>query len=266
MAYLRTVLITGGSGGIGFQIARHFVRDGYRVALVALPAAGLELAKQQLIAEFPSANVLTYAINLAADDASDAVYGWAIQHFGHVEVLVNCAGFGSFGFVNDTDMHREADMIKVNVLALHQLTRFFLADMIERDEGHIINIASIAGYQPNPFLATYGATKSFVLNFSQAIEYELRERRSKVRITVVCPTATKNTDFSQAAGMANTNTFDNWLAVTAELVARDTYNGFKQGKVVVIPNIVFRLLHILVKRLPVAWLMRWARSNVKIVD
>lgn len=266
MAYIRTVLITGGSSGIGFQIARYFARDGYRLALVAMPAAELENAKQRLLEEFPKAVVLTYAINLAADDAADAVYGWAIQHFGHVEVLVNCAGFGAFGFVNDTDMHCEAEMIKVNVLALHQLTRFFLADMLERDEGHIINMASIAAYQPNPFLATYGATKSFVLNFSQAIEYELRERRSRVRITVVCPTATTRTGFSAKAGMDGLNTFQNWMTVTPELVARDTYNGFKQGKPVVIPNIIFRLAHILVKRLPVAWLMRWARSNVKIID
>lgn len=263
MANLRTVLITGGSSGIGFQIARHFAREGYRLALVALPSSELECAKQQLYVEFPKAVVHTYAIDLAADDAPDAVYGWAIQHFGHVEVLVNCAGFGTFGFIDEIDLHRESEMIKVNIWALHQLTRFFLADMLERDEGHIINMASIAAYQPNPFIATYGATKSFVLSFSQAIEYELRERQSKVRVMVVCPTAVNHTGFKAAAGMEKTNTFETWMAVSAEAVARDTFNGFKQGKAVVIPNIGLRLLHILVKRLPTAWLMRIARSNVK---
>lgn len=259
----KTVLITGGSSGIGFELAKLFARDGYRLVLAAKPADELNAAREQLVALFPRVDVLIYAIDLTLPDAADAVYGWALQRTSHINVLVNCAGFGSYGHVWELDTHRELEMIQLNVLSLYQLNRLALRDMMEIDEGYIINFSSISAFQPNPLIATYGATKSFVLQFSMALNRELQQSGSNVRITVVCPTSTKNTGFQATAGMSATRTFSSWMTVTPDFVAREAYRAMQQRQTMIIPNRFFHLLHKLVKRLPTSWLMAIAQGELK---
>jgi short-subunit dehydrogenase len=154
-------------------------------------------------------------------------------------------------------------MIQLHVSTLYHLTRLFLRDMIERDRGHIINLSSISALQPSPLLATYAATKSFVLQFSRAINYELKEYDSRVRVTAVCPMATAGTGFQAAAGMLQTNTFETWMTTTPDVVARDIYAALKNKKDFVIPGRGFGLLQRFVRHLPDSVQMRIARKNLQ---
>ncbi len=259
----KTALITGGSSGIGLELAGLFARDGYRLLLVSKPPEELKSAKTQLEQRFPGVDIHTLPIDLATPEAPPRVYDFARQ-LGHpVDVLVNNAGFGSYGFINEVSVEKELQMIQLHVSTLYHLTRLFLRDMIERDRGHIINLSSISALQPSPMLATYAATKSFVLQFSRAINYELKEHGSRVHVTAVCPMATAGTGFQAAAGMERTNTFETWMTTTPPVVARDTYAALKNKKDFVIPGRGFGLLQRFVRHLPDSIQIRIARKNLQ---
>lgn len=258
-----TVLITGGSHGIGLELSRLFARDGHRLLIVSKPLEELERAREQLLSAFPGLELHTLQLDLSLPDSPQQVYDWTRQNQWDVDLLVNNAGFGTYGFINDIDMDKDLSMIRLHVLTLYALTRLFLRDMLARNRGQIVNISSISAYQPNPFLATYGATKSFVLQFSRAIDRELRDKGSKVRVMAVCPSPVKQTGFQSAAGMDKTNTFDNWMVVTPDIVARDIYKGIRAGRSLVIPGLGFGLLHKLIKRLPERWVVAMSKQYLR---
>lgn len=259
----KTVLITGGAGGIGKELAGCFARDGYDIILVDRFLKELEKAKDSLSSVNPAIRIMLMEQDLSLPEAADRVYEFTRDQGVQVNVLVNCAGFGTYGFLHDIDRDRELDMLQLHVLTLYKLTRIYLKEMIGRNEGQIINFSSISAFQPNPFFATYGASKSFVLQFSRALNFELREKKLNVKVMAVCPTAVKGTGFQASAGMERTKTFDSWMAVTAETVACDTYGAMGSGRDVVIPGRGFGLLHCLIRRLPTKWLMRISRSQLK---
>lgn len=259
----RTALITGGSSGIGLELAKLFANDDYQLVLVAKPLEELEKAKETLKAIKPELQILLMQQDLAQPGAAQEVYEFTRKHDLELNVLVNCAGFGTYGFVNEIDMKKEIDMLQLNVSTLYQLTRLYLSEMVERDEGKIINMSSISAFQPSPTFATYGATKSFILQFSRALNYELREQGSNVRVLAVCPTAVRETRFQSAACMEKSNTFNSWMATTADVVARDTYQAMHQGKDMAIPGRGLGLLHSIVNRLPTSWLMKFSRAQLK---
>ena len=259
----RTVLITGGSSGIGLELAKLFAHDEYQLVLVAKPRGELERAKIALQAINPKTQILLKQQDLAQPGAAQEVYEFTQKNDLMVNVLVNCAGFATYGFVNEIDINKELDMLQLNVSTLYQLTRLYLSDMIERDEGKIINMSSISAFQPSPTFATYGASKSFILQFSRALNYELHEQDSKVHVLAVCPTAVKGTGFQSAARMEKTNSFDSWMATTADVVARDTYKAMEQGKDMVIPGRRLGWAHIITNRLPTSWLMKISRAQLK---
>ena len=255
----KTVLITGGSSGIGLELARLFARDGYRLVLVSKPADELEQAKKNLEKEVPGAEIITRAQDLAVPGAAREVHAFTRELALSVDVLVNNAGFGTFGFINDIDEEKELSMIQLHVGTLYHLSRLYLREMVDRNHGRVINLSSVSAFQPNPMLATYGATKSFVLDWSRAVDYEMRERGLDVRVLAVCPPPVKATRFQQAAGMDRSNTFDTWMVQTADIVARDAYRAMQRGKEVVIPGRGMELLQKFVGRLPSSlkiWLSR----------
>ncbi|WP_406657644.1 SDR family NAD(P)-dependent oxidoreductase [Methanolobus sp. ZRKC2] len=258
-----TVLITGGAGGIGMELAKLFASDDYDIVLVDRDLKGLEDSKKALNSVFPEIGIKLVEQNLSLPDSADQVYEFTQANGLDISVLVNCAGFGTYGFVGDIDQEREIDMLQLHVLTLYRMTRLYLKDMIGCNKGQIVNISSISAFQPNPYFATYGASKSFVLNFSRALNFELKERQSNVKVLSVCPTAVKGTGFQVSAGMERARTFGSWMAVTAEVVARDTYTAIQRGKDVVIPGRGFGLLYSLICHLPTKWLMRISRSQLK---
>lgn len=240
-----TVLITGASAGIGLELARCFAADGSKLILVARRRDKLEALAENLRGEH-DAKVRVMTHDLSQPQAPDQLFEQLRDET--VDVLVNNAGFGARGEFAQLDLQRQMDMVQVHVVALTRLARLFLPGMLERNRGGIINVASTAAFQPGPYMAVYYATKAFVLSFSEAIAEEVR--RSKVKISCLCPGPTV-TEFGEVADMSDTKLFSTY-SMTAEAVARASYEGFRKGKVLVIPGKLNRVGTLSVRVMPMA--------------
>ncbi|MEL6864380.1 MAG: SDR family oxidoreductase [Bacteroidota bacterium] len=262
MAATPTVLITGGSSGIGLELAKLFARDNYRLVLVSKPATELQEAQKTLSQAFPDTDIICLQKDLSVEGAAAEVYAFTQEKQWPIDVLVNNAGFGTFGPIIQTDMQHESAMIRLNILCVYQLTRLFLDDMIKRRQGKIMNVASVAAFQPNPHMATYGATKAFVFNFTMALRYELKEKGLPIDVLALCPPQT-HSGFQKAAQMEKANTFDSIFTLQSDEVARNGYRALMQGKARNIPKPWIAFLHKFVRRLPMAWLMYFARDSLR---
>ncbi len=252
---MKTALITGGSSGIGFGLSRKFAKEGYRLLWVSKPEYELAKAKEKILSEFPNAEIYTLAKDLSDQSAAKEVHNWAKQ-IGQVDVLVNNAGFGTYGFLQDIDIHREIDMINLNVLTLYSLTRYFLDDMLKRDQGTIINISSNSSFETVPRLLTYSSTKAFVKHFSRGLSEELKMQGSKVKVITICPAAIRNTGFKKVGKMENVRTFNAGLATTTvEEVVSDIWRAFKKGKSFLITGWRMRWLYPLYGIMPFRMIM-----------
>ena len=256
---MKTVLITGGSSGIGYEMSRHFARDGYRLLWVSRPPQELADARAKLTAEIPGAEIHELAKDLTLDQAAREVFDWTRQYNWQVDVLINNAGFGTYGYNSEIPMEREIDMIRLNVLAVYQLTRLFLDEMKTRDAGTIINISSNSSFQPVPRMNTYASTKAFVTHFSRGLQEELKIRGSKVRIITVCPAAIRDTPFRISGKMERVKTFNGLAFTTAAEVGRDVWKGFRNGKTLIVSGWKMRLLYPIHSLIPFRlqqWLVR----------
>lgn len=223
----RTALITGASAGLGKELAQLFAADKHDVVLVARSKPKLE----ELAHELEGAHGIKAGV-IAADLGDEA----APEHIEEVcktrnlsiEFLVNNAGFGSTGAFLELDLARELQMVDLNVRALLELSHRFAKPMVERKSGRIMNIASTAGFQPGPFMATYYASKAFVVNFSEALAYELKD--SGVTVTCHCPGATA-TEFASTAGNDKSKLFQNSGVADAKEVATHAYKAMMAGDV-----------------------------------
>lgn len=246
---MKTVLITGGSSGIGFELSRLFAQDQYRLLWLAKTEVELQEAAAKIKKEFKDVDLHYRAQDLSISGAAQLVYDWVKKNW-EIDVLVNNAGFGTFGFIQEIAREKELAMLQLNVFAVYELSRFFLSDMLLRNSGNIVNISSNTSLQPVPKMSTYAATKAFVKHFSESLSEELRYQKSKVRITVVCPSAIGNTQFQKNANMQNIRTFNSLLSTSATEVAKDTYRGMKKGKRVVYTGTRLRASLLLQKILP----------------
>lgn len=233
----RTVLITGGSSGIGFELARLFARDRYEIILVAKDADRLAEAQSTLQNEFQVA-VQIIALDLSTPSAATALFDRVRRLDRSVDVLVNNAGFGVYGFFSETDLRAEVDMIAVNVTLLTELTKLFLPAMLRRGQGRILNVASTAAFQPGPLMAVYYASKAYVLSFSCALANETQG--TGVTVTTLCPGPTR-TRFQIRAELTETRLF-NGVVMSAESVAACGYRGLQRGTLVVVPGLWNKLL------------------------
>lgn len=224
MTEKRTALITGASAGLGTEFARLFARDGHDVVLVARSRDKLEaLAAELRAAHGVVAHVV--AADLGRPDGAETVARGTASL--SVDFLVNNAGFGSNGAFVDLELARELEMVQVNCASLIALTHHFGGSMKSRKFGRILNIASTAGFQPGPFMATYYASKSFVISFSEAVAYELRD--SGVTVTCHCPGATA-TEFAKVAGNDKSALFQRKGVATAVDVAKHAYQAMHAGQ------------------------------------
>lgn len=227
---MKIALITGGSSGIGFEISKHFAKHNYKILWVALKEEELKLAKIDLQEVVANVEIESLSLDLSQPDAAQKTYDWIKANKWSVDVLINNAGFGTYGFAKDISLAKETVMIQLNVLNVFKMTRLFLDDMLARDEGTIINISSNTSFQPVPKMAAYAATKSFVKHYSQSLAEEMKALNTKVRIMTVCPAAIKDTQFKKAAKMEKVKTFEGLVATTKEEVAKDVWEGFQSGK------------------------------------
>ena len=237
-AQAQTALITGGSGGIGFQIARVLARKGFDLVLVSRKRDALEAAAGQLEGKY-GVRVHVFAADLRRAEAPQAIFDFLQNENIPIEVLVNNAGFGLLGAFENTKLQREMEMIQVNITALTHLTKLFLPGMIKRKSGRVLNVASTAAFQPGPLMAVYYATKAYVLSFSQALAEELRN--SGVTVTALCPGPTA-TEFASSANVGKSGLFAAFGIAHAEDVAKFGVSAMMHGKRVAIPGIKNKII------------------------
>jgi short-subunit dehydrogenase len=228
----KTALVTGGSTGIGFELAKCFAAHGHDLVLVARHKDTLEAAAGKIEGKY-GVKATTLPFDLSDPESPQKLFDAVNAEGLQVEFLVNNAGFGLGGEFADTDLDKELDMIQVNVTALVHLTKLFLPAMIRRKEGRIMNVGSMAGFQPGPLASIYYATKAFVLSFSESIAEELRN--TGVTVTTLCPGPT-HTEFSERAGTAKTRLFTQSVVASAEDVARYGYAAMMRGQRIAIPG------------------------------
>jgi short-subunit dehydrogenase len=233
-----TCLVTGASSGIGEQIARRLGADGYNLTLVDRDAEPLERVAAEL-RDAHGVEVRTFAADLRNPDSREAAVAQARDGGRRIDVLVNCAGLGTAGPFVDDDAERALELIDINVKALVDLTWLVLPEMIRRDRGAILNVASGAGFQPMPRFAVYAATKAFVLTFSESLTADLMG--SGVSATALCPgpTHTKFTDRAGLVGAESSTPEIFWNS--PDEVAACGVGAMKRGKRIAIPNPIFRL-------------------------
>jgi short-subunit dehydrogenase len=228
-----TVLITGASGGIGYELAKLFAKDHHNSVLVARNGPRLRQIADELQRQF-GITVTTVALDLTEPDAPRALFAQLQSDGIAVDILINNAGYGKFGEFADLPVEESLGQIQLNITALTSLTRLFLGPMLERRSGRIMNVASTAGFQPGPLMAVYYATKAYVISFSEALANELAGKG--VAVTCLCPGATE-TDFAARAGNDKTRLLKNLRPMDAKTVARVGYRGLLKGKTLVIPGL-----------------------------
>lgn len=226
----KTVLITGASGGIGYELAKLFARDQYNLVLVARSGEKLVKFAGELQQMF-GVSAKTVPLDLTAAPAPQFLFDQLRRDGISVDVLVNNAGYGKLGEFAEIPLEESLGQIELNVTALTALTRLFLPAMVERRSGRILNVASTAGFQPGPLMAVYYATKAYVISFSEALANELQH--SGVTVTCLCPGAT-DTGFQGRAGNDESRLFKQVRPMSAHDVARDGYRGMMKGKTLVI--------------------------------
>jgi short-subunit dehydrogenase len=225
----QTVLITGASSGIGYELAKLFARDRHNLMLVARSADKLNQLASELQSQF-GVTAKAIALDLSVAPAAKFLFDQLQREGIGVDILVNNAGFGAFGEFAQMPEAGILGQIHLNVTALTHLTRLFLPPMVARHSGRVMNVASTAAFQPGPLMAVYYATKAYVLSFSEAIANELRG--SGVTVTCFCPGAT-NTNFAKRAGTESSRLFKQIGAMDAATAARDGYRGLMAGKTLV---------------------------------
>ncbi len=242
----RTALITGGSGGIGLELAKLFAADGYSLILVSRTKDALEKIAEDFRKQY-GITVKTIAKDLSRVESCREIYDQTVREGLRIDVLVNNAGAGTWGEFYATDLGRETEIMNLNVVSLVHLTKLFLKDMIQNRQGKILNVASTAAFQAGPLMAVYYASKAFVLSFSEAIANETRG--TGVSVSALCPGPT-DTNFRAAAGMKKSMLFSRHLNLPSEAVARAGYEGMKRGKEIVIPGFKNRLVVQMLRVMP----------------
>lgn len=233
MSETRTcALVTGASGGIGEELARLLAADGRDLVLVARRRDKLEALAAELSAKH-NVRARALASDLARPAAPREIFEELEREGVRVEVLINNAGFGSYGPFVETDLRAELDLLEVNIVALTHLTKLFLPAMVARRRGYVMQVASTAAFQPGPLMAVYYASKAYVLHFSEALANELEG--TGVVVSALCPGPTE-TGFVAAAGMSDSKLFDRG-AMSAREVAEAGYRGLLKGKAIVIPGL-----------------------------
>jgi short-subunit dehydrogenase len=241
-----TALITGASSGIGEILASKLAQDGHDVVLVARNAAKLEALSQKLEAQHGVSTHVVVA-DLADPGAPERIYAEVTAKSLTVDILVNNAGFASTGSFLDLELDGELSMVQVNVMSLIALAHWFGTGMRARGSGRILNIASTAAFQPGPYMATYYATKAFVMAFSLALAHELRG--SGVTVTCHCPGPT-DTEFAERAGILKNRLFQTAKVATAESVADHAYRAMLAGRTLAVHGALNRLGAVGVRLVP----------------
>ena len=217
-------LITGGASGLGFELAKLFAKDGNNLLLVSSNINNLNKAKEELKKEF-NIEIEVLALDLSNPNNFKSVKEFSDSKSMFINNLVNCAGFGDRTDFIEMDIDKQIKMVELNCNAPMYLMHAYLQDMIEAKEGYILNISSIAGFVPGPFMCTYHASKAFLSNISEGIAREIKG--TGVNLTCVCP-GPFDSGFVSKAG--NEYTFSKIKPMSASKVAEISYKALKKHK------------------------------------
>jgi uncharacterized protein len=250
-----TALITGASGGIGKALADKFAQDGHSLVLVARSKEKLEQYAEEY-RRYHGVGVKVIAKDLYNAEVCREIYEELQREQIQVDYLVNNAGFGLWGTFLETDGEDELRMIDLNCKTLTYMTKLFLPGMVERGHGGILNVASMAAFQPGPLMAVYYATKAYVLSLSGAIADELRG--TGVSVTALCPGQTA-TNFVERANLGQSKLFQGKV-MDVKKVADIGYRAFFQGKLTVVPGAFNSVLAFFSQRMPISVSARVARA------
>ena len=239
------VLITGASSGIGRDLSREFAKLKYDVILVARNIERLEKLKNELINEY-KINAEYISMDLTIKENCVELYNKVKD----VDILVNNAGLGDFGIFSQTDLEKDLTIINTNIIAMHTLTKLYLKDMKQKNKGIILNVASIAGFMPGPLMATYYASKNYVVRLSESIREELKKEKSNVKISILCPGPVR-TNFNNVA-----NVKFEISSLSSEYVARYTVKKLLQNKFYIVPGFQIKCAKFFSKIVPTSLLAK----------
>lgn len=244
-------LITGASSGIGKDMAKILNQKGYDLVLVARDMEKLEQTKKELEKSvqneptiennkiekaYKNSKKATNKIEIIQMDLSEEQNCIELANkVKDIEILINNAGFGDCGRFSETDLNKDISMIKTNVIAYHILTKLYLKEMKKKNSGKILNVASIAGFMPGPLMATYYATKNYIVRLSEAIREELKKEKSKVQISILCPGPVE-TNFNKVA-----NVKFSLREANSMQVAKYAIKKLEKGKFYIVPGIDVKL-------------------------
>lgn len=225
------VLLTGASSGIGKDMAKILSKKGYDLVLVARDEEKLNSVRTELEKENSENKIEIISMDLSIEENCKELY----KRVRNVDILINNAGFGDCGDFSKTDLEKEIKMIKTNIVAYHILMKEYLVEMKKRGSGKILNVASIAGFMPGPLMATYYATKAYIVRLSEAVREELKKEKSNIKISILCPGPVE-TNFNNVANvkfkLREANSFD---------VAKYAIKKMEKGKFYIVPGLDVKL-------------------------
>lgn len=234
-------LITGASSGMGRDMAKILSQKGYDLILVARDEKKLEEVKKQLKTE-----TKIVVMDISKEENCKKIY----EENKDIDILINNAGFGDCGHFEETSLDKDIQMIHTNIIAYHILIKLYLKEMIKKDSGKILNVASIAGFMPGPLMTTYYSTKNYVVRFSESIREELRRKKSKVQISILCP-GPVDTNFNKVADVEFA-----LKGLSSEYVAKYAINKFFKGKFYIVPGWKIKLARIGAKLAPASFVAK----------
>lgn len=238
-------LITGASSGIGCDMAKYLATKNCELILVARSKEKLEELQKEL-----SSLVKTKIIVMDLSNEQKLKELYVICKNENIDILINNAGFGLAGEFIDTDLSKEMEMVDLNIKALHILTKLFLKDMVKRNKGYILNVASSAAFQPGPLMATYYATKAYVLHLTEALNEEMRAKKINVYLSTLCP-GPVDTNFNKIA-----NVHFSVKPLSSSCVAKYAIDKMFKKKMVIIPGFKMKLAKFFGRFLPTRTLMK----------
>lgn len=237
-------LITGASSGIGRSFAYLLAQLGYDLILVARRRKKLEAIKKSV-----DVNVEIIDMDISTTFNCHKLYNKVKKE--DIDIVINNAGFGLLGNFTDTSLQKELDMVELNVKTVHTLTKLFLKDFVKKDKGYILNVSSIAAFQPGPLMATYYATKSYVYNLTTAINYELKKQKSNVYVGCLNP-GPVDTEFNKVANVKfNLKSYD------SDYVARYAIKKMLKRKKLIIPGFRIKMAYVAAKFLPINIVLKY---------
>lgn len=232
----QTAVITGAASGLGYELMLLLAKDNYNLVLIDIDKEKLKKIQTEL-QKTSNSKVKIISTDLSKSNSATSVF--STLENSTIDVLVNCAGFGVFGSFADTNWEKESAMLNLHIITITHLTKLVLQGMVDRGYGKILNVSSLAAFQPGPMMALYYASKSYLLSFSEAIANELKN--TGVSVTVLCPGPTK-TCFQEVVSSSSSNNKISFNMACPKAVAAYGYKAMLKGKVVAVPGVFNKFL------------------------